>query len=52
MMIRYLVVMLGCAALLVTHAQNPILQTQMPPGGDPLERLFEPDAQIPDDLIQ
>ena len=45
-------IMLGCAALLVTHAQNPLLQTRRPPGGDPLKPLCEPDAQIPDDLIQ
>ena len=50
--IRHLVIILGCAALLVTHAQNPLLQTRRPPGGDPLKPLCEPDAQIPDDLIQ
>ena len=50
--IRHLVIILAWAALLVTHAQNPILQTQMPPGGVPLEPLCESDAEIPDDLIQ
>ena len=55
MIIRYLVVMLGSAALLVTHAQQPFpptQMTQMPPGGDPLKPLCVPDAEIPDDLIQ
>ena len=52
MIIRYLVIILGCAALLVTHAQKPLLQTQVPPGGDLLEPLCEPDAEIPEDLIQ
>ena len=45
-------IILGWGALLVTHAQNPLPQTRMPPRGDPLKPLCEPDAEIPDDLIQ
>ena len=50
--ISFVVIMLGHAGFLVTHAQNPLPPVRTPPGGDSLEPLCEPHAEIPDDLIQ
>ena len=47
--ISFVVIILGHSALLITHAQNP---DKTPSGGDLLKLLCEPDAEIPDDLIQ
>ena len=50
--ISFVVIMLGHVGFLATHAQNPLPPVRTPPGGDSLEPLCEPDARIPDDLIQ